>query len=169
MEKPKLPEPWLRGTLTDVPPVQRAVLHALELAKEDLERWCGAMTDEELNARPGDIAPIAFHIRHIARSTDRLLTYAEGNPLSPEQTSAIKSELNPDATRDRLLAELNQSLDGAVTRIRAFSAEELNQARTVGRQQMPTTVGGLLVHVADHTQRHVGQAVVTAKIIKGGM
>src|SRR5260221_9269366 len=78
MDKPNLPEPWLRGTLTDIPPVQRAVLHALELAKEDLERWCGALSDEELNARPGEIAPIAFHIRHIGRSTDRLLTYAEG-------------------------------------------------------------------------------------------
>jgi uncharacterized damage-inducible protein DinB len=167
MEKPNLPEPWLRGTLTDVPPVQRAVLHALELAKEDLERWCASLTDEQLNARPGDIAPVAFHIRHIGRAADRLLTYAEGNPLSPEQISAMKAELNPDATRDQLFAELNQSLDSAAKRIRAFSPEDLNQTRTVGRQQMPTTVGGLIVHVADHTQRHVGQAVTTAKIVKG--
>ena len=166
MDKPKLPEPWLRGTLTDVPPVPRAVLHALELAKEDLERWCASSSDEELNARPGEIAPIAFHIRHIARSTDRLLTYAEGKLLSPEQISAMKSELNPDATRDQLFSELNQALERAATRIRAFSAEDLTHVRTVGRQQMPTTVGGLLVHVADHTQRHVGQAITTAKIVK---
>jgi hypothetical protein len=157
MEKPKLPEPWLRGTLSDLPPVQRAVLHALELAKEDLDRWCRALTDAELNARPADIAPIAFHIRHVGRSTDRLLTYAEGNPLSPEQISAMKSELNPDATRDQLFAELNQALDLAATRIRAFSTEALATTRTVG---------GLLVHVADHAQRHVGQAITTAKIIK---
>jgi len=26
-------------------------------------------------------------------------------------------------------------------------------------------VGGLLVHVAEHTQRHVGQAITTAKIV----
>ena len=166
MDKPNLPEPWLRGTLTDVPPVQRAVLHALELAKEDLARWCGDLTDAQLNARPADIAPIAFHIRHIGRATDRLLTYAEGNPLSPEQISAMKAELNPDATRDQLFAELNQSLELAATRIRAFSVEDLNQTRTVGRQQMPTTVGGLVVHIADHTQRHVGQAITTSKIIK---
>jgi len=104
MEKPKVPEPWLRGTLTDVPPVQRAVLHALELAKEDLERWCDALIDEELNARLGEIAPIAFHIRHIGRATDRLLTYAEGNPLTAEQISAMKAELTPGATRDQLFA-----------------------------------------------------------------
>jgi hypothetical protein len=82
MDKPKLPEPWLRGTLTAVPPVQKAVLHALEMAKEDLERWCGSLTDAELNARPGEIASVAFHIRHIARSMDRLLTYAEAGTLT---------------------------------------------------------------------------------------
>src|SRR5260370_7222674 len=102
MEKPKLPEPWLRGTLTDVPPVQRAVLHALDLAQEDLERWCGALTNEELIARPAEIAPVAFHIRHIGRATDRLLTYAEGNPLGLEQVSLMNPELNPHATHDHL-------------------------------------------------------------------
>jgi hypothetical protein len=30
---------------------------------------------------------------------------------------------------------------------------------------LPTSVGGLLVHCADHTQRHVGQAVTTAKVV----
>jgi len=165
MDKPNLPEPWLRATLTDVPPVQRAVLHALELAKEDLTRWCGDLTDAQLNARPADLAPIAFHMRHICRATDRLLTYAEGNPLTPEHISAMKSELTPDATRDQLFAELNESLDKAAARIRAFSPETLNQPRTVGRQQMPTTVAGLVVHVADHAQRHVGQAISTAKIV----
>jgi hypothetical protein len=44
------PEPWLRGKLTEVPAVQRAVLHALELASEDLHRWCAGLTDTELNA-----------------------------------------------------------------------------------------------------------------------
>lgn len=166
MEKPKLPEPWLRGTLTDVPPVQRAVLHALDLAQEDLERWCGALTNEELNARPAEIAPVAFHIRHIGRATDRLLTYAEGNPLSLEQASLMKAELNPDATHDQLFAELNQALNSAAARIRAFSTEALTITRTVGRQLLPTTVAGLLVHVADHAQRHVGQAITTAKIVK---
>lgn len=165
MEKINLPEPWLRGTLADVAPLQRAVLHALEHAEEDLARWCGDLTDEQINARPADIAPIAFHIRHIGRATDRLLTYAEGNPLTPEQISAMKSELVLDATRDQLFAELNHSLNQAATRIRSFSAEDLNQPRTVGRRQMPTTVAGLVVHVADHAQRHVGQAITTAKIV----
>ena len=165
MEKPKVPEPWLRGTLTEVPPVQRAILHALELAKEDLERWCGDLSDDQLNARPGEIAPVAFHIRHIARSMDRLLTYAEGNPLSPEQIAAMKSEMLPGATRHQVFAELNRALQDAVARVQAFSPEGFSQSRSIGRQQLPTTLGGLLVHVADHTQRHVGQAITTAKIV----
>lgn len=167
MDKPKLPEPWLRGTLTDVAPVQRAVLHALELAVEDLDRWCGELPDEELNARPAGIAPVAFHLRHIARSTDRLLTYAEGGALTSEQIAVMKAELDPGATRAHLFTELRDSLAASARRIKAFSPEGLSEPRAVGRQQMPTTVAGLLVHVADHAQRHVGQAITTAKIVKG--
>jgi uncharacterized damage-inducible protein DinB len=167
MDKSKLPEPWLRGTLTDVSPVQRAVLHALELAKEDLDRWCGDLTDDELNMRPADIAPVAFHIRHIERSTDRLLSYAEAGSLSAEQISAMKAEMEPGATREAVFAELDESMENSTARVNSFSEENLAEKRSVGRQQMPTTVAGLLVHVADHTQRHVGQAITTAKIVKG--
>lgn len=166
MEKSNLPEPWLRGTLTDVQPLQRAVLHALELALEDLQRWCGDLSDDELNARPGNIAPIAFHICHIARSADRLLTYAEGNMLSSEQIASMKTELDAGASCEEVFAELRRALERSAARVREFSAEKLPESRMVGRQQMPTTVAGLLVHVADHTQRHVGQAITTAKIVR---
>ncbi len=165
MHKSALPEPWLRGTLTDVPSVQRAVLHALELAKEDLERWCDGLSDEELNRRPGGIAPVAFHLRHIARSMDRLLTYAEGRQLSAEQIAAMKGELEPGATRNELMAELAVALAKSSKRVRSFLPEHLEEERKVGKKELPTSVGGLLVHVADHTQRHVGQAITTAKIV----
>jgi len=166
MNNPKLPEPWLRGTLTHVHPAQRAVLHALELAKEDLEKWCGDVTDEELNARPGGVAPVAFHLRHIARSTDRLLTYAENRSLSPQQIAAMKQELDPGATREAVFAELTGGLQSAVERILSIPPERMSEPRVVGRQQMPTTVAGLVIHVGDHAQRHVGQAITTAKIVK---
>jgi uncharacterized damage-inducible protein DinB len=165
MQKSDLPEPWLRGTLNDVPAVQRAVLHALELAREDLERWCDGLSDEELHARPGGIAPVAFHLRHIARSMDRLLTYAEGNQLSTEQVSVMKAEMEPRGSRNELMAELVVAIAKSGKRIRAFSEQQLQEERLVGKKQLPTSVGGLLVHVADHTQRHVGQAIITAKIV----
>jgi uncharacterized damage-inducible protein DinB len=160
------PEPWLRGTLTEVPAVQRAVLHALELAREDIGRWTEDLSDEELNARPGEIASVAFHLRHIARSLDRLLTYAEGSELSAAQIEVMKAELNPGARRAELWEELTAALEKSRDRIRAFTPRQLEEARTVGRKRLPTTVGGLLVHVADHTQRHVGQAITTAKIVR---
>jgi uncharacterized damage-inducible protein DinB len=165
MEPSKLPEPWLRDTLTEVPAVQRAVLHALELAKEDLERWCGSLSDEEFNARPAGLAPVAFHLRHIGRSLDRLLTYAEGNQLSGEQVAELKTELDPGATRHELFAELTVAFTKSVARVRAIDAEHLEQRRAVGKKELPATVAGLLVHVADHTQRHTGQAVTTSKFV----
>ncbi len=165
MQKSDLAEPWLRGTLAEVPAVQRAVLHALELAREDLERWCDGLTDEELHARPGGIAPVAFHLRHIARSIDRLLSYAEGKLLSAEQISAMKAEMDPGGSRNELMAELVVAIAKSGKRIRAFSEEQLQEGRHVGKKQLPTSVGGLLVHVADHTQRHTGQAITTAKIL----
>jgi uncharacterized damage-inducible protein DinB len=159
------PEPWLRGTLTNISPVPRAALHTLELAKEDLTRWCGHLSDAELNARPAAIAPVAFHIRHIARSVDRLLTYAEGKTLNEEQLAALKSELALNATRDDLFAELQARLADCATRIAQIDPARLNEPRAVGKKHLPTTVAGLLVHIADHTQRHVGQAITTAKIV----
>jgi uncharacterized damage-inducible protein DinB len=161
------PEPWLRGSLADVPVLTRAVLHALELAVEDIERWCVGLTDGELNARPAGVAPVAFHLRHIVRSADRLLTYADGRQLSPEQISALKTELDAGATKERLFAEFRAGIENAAARVRDFKPAQFADPRKVGKQQLPTTVGSLLIHVADHTQRHVGQAITTAKIVVG--
>jgi len=165
MQKSDLPEPWLRGTLAEVPAVPRAVMHALELAREDLERWCDGLSDEELHARPGGIASVAFHLRHIARSIDRLLSYAEGKQLSADQVSVMKAEMDSRGSRNELMAELVVAIAKSGKRIRAFSEQQLQEERHVGKKQLPTSVGGLLVHVADHTQRHVGQAITTAKIV----
>jgi uncharacterized damage-inducible protein DinB len=161
----KLPEPWLRGTLTEVPPVLRAVLHALELCSNDVCRFCEGLSDEELNTSPFGLPPVAFHLKHIARSTDRLLSYAEGRTLSDDQLAAKQSELDATSTRAGLFSELDAALKSSAVRIRGFSPSRLDEVRLVGKKQLPTTVAGLLVHVADHVQRHVGQAVTTSKIV----
>jgi uncharacterized damage-inducible protein DinB len=160
-----LPEPWLRGTLTQVAPVGRAVLHALQLADEDVQKWCSPLTDEELNARPHGLPSVAFHLRHIARSLHRLLTYAEGEQLSDAQFATLRAEAVDDATHKDLFAEWIASIEATSRRVRILARQSPDMVRTVGRKALPTTVGGLLVHIADHTQRHIGQAVTTAKLI----
>ena len=167
-KKESRPEPWLRGTLREVPPVARSVLHALELAQEDLHKWCDTLTHEEIHTQAHGLASVAFQLRHIARSIDRLLTYAEGGTLSETQMQALQNEKLPGARTEEILAEMDAAIALAGLRVRALASLDPVLPRTVGKIQLPTTLGGLLVHVADHTQRHVGQAIVTAKLVSAG-
>lgn len=162
-------EPWLRGTHTDVPAAGRAVLHALELALDDLSKWTAGLTDAEVHAQPLGLTPIAFHLRHIARATDRILTYAEGGELTAEQLAALKSEQGSEGRQEslaELLAEVEASFSDAAARIRVLATANLDTPRYVGRKRFPTSIGGAVIHVADHTQRHTGQVVTTAKVLR---
>ncbi|HEY1984479.1 MAG TPA: DinB family protein [Terracidiphilus sp.] len=159
-------EPWLRGTYSDMPAVARAVLHALDLALDDLTLWTAGLTDVEAHAQPLGLPSVSFHLKHIARSTDRILTYAEGAQLSSEQLNALKAEKSGEQTLAELLAEVETSFSNASERVRVLGSADFNTPRAVGRKQLPTSIGGALIHVADHTQRHVGQVVTTAKVLK---
>jgi len=159
-------EPWLRGTHTDVPVVARAVLHSFELAGDDAERWTEGLSNLEIHAQPSGLMSVAAQLKHIAGSADRLLTYAEGQQLSDPQLSALKQEHAGAETLEQLLTDLKASLARAADRVRALTTADLNTERKVGRKNLPTTLGGLLVHIAEHTQRHVGQLVTTAKVVK---
>ena len=108
-------------------------------------------------------------MRHIARSVDRILTYAEGGQLTAEQLAALKTELDGEGKLEPLailLAEVEVSFNDAADRIRVLATADLKTPRFVGRKQLPTSIGGAMIHVADHTQRHTGQVVTTAKVIK---
>ncbi|WP_263365957.1 DinB family protein [Edaphobacter bradus] len=166
MEERKI-EPWLRGTRTEVDAMRRGVIHALELAAEDMTRWSEGLSDEEIEARPMGLTSVGFHLRHIARSLDRLLTYAEGQQLSERQLKALRSEMEPGAGREAALMEFAEAIEVAVTRVLKIMPGSFEEARGVGKKMLPTTVGGLLVHCADHTQRHVGQVVTTVKALRG--
>lgn len=160
-------EPWLRGTHAEFQAVPRQILHALELSTEDIEQWCAGLSDSEMEARPFGIASVGFHLRHIARSLDRLLTYAEGKQLSSAQLAALSSELEAPPDKAAVLMEFREAIAWAANRVQRISVGSFEEPRYVGRKRLPTTVGGLLVHCAEHTQRHVGQAVTTAKVVLG--
>jgi hypothetical protein len=70
-------------------------------------------------------------------------------------------------TRDSIFAELEASLDSTRRRLDEIIRNPLDSPIAIGRKRLPTTLGGLLVHAAEHTQRHVGQAITTAKVILG--
>jgi hypothetical protein len=147
--KKSQPEPWLRGTHLEIPAVPRAVLHALELAQEDLTFWCGDLSEPELMATPSGLPSIAFHLRHIARSLGRLLTYAEGRQLNERQRQALTGEADSQCLKTEIFSELSAALADSSARILKLGeqADTLNQPRIVGRKNLPTTVAGLLVHI----------------------
>jgi uncharacterized damage-inducible protein DinB len=158
-------EPWLSGTLTDLPVLQRAVVHSLQMAQEDTQKFCGTLTEIELHARPFGLPSVAFQLRHIARSLDRFCTYAEAHSLTPNQFAALAAEMDPTGTIDSIFDELQTSLDQTRTRLDQIIRNPLDAPIKIGRKQLPTTLAGLLVHAAEHTQRHVGQAITTAKVL----
>jgi hypothetical protein len=136
----------LRGTLTEFPAEQRAILHALELAREDIVQWCEPLAAEETHARPYGLASVAFQLRHIASSLDRLLTYTEGNSLDAAQLKALAAEMSPDGSKGEILAEFEAGLRDAERRVHAIPLSNWQEPRAVGRKKLTTTVAGLLIH-----------------------
>jgi uncharacterized damage-inducible protein DinB len=145
--------------------VGRAVLHALDLALDDLAKWTAGLSEAEVHANPLGLSSVAFHLRHIAGSVDRILCYAEGNSLSAEQLGLLKAEQTGEETLAGLIAAVEASFSNAGERVRVLATADFETFRGVGRKQLPTSIGGALIHVADHTQRHVGQVVTTAKVL----
>jgi hypothetical protein len=144
--------------------------HALAQAEEDLPAAAASLTVDELWARPGGAASVGFHLRHIAGSIDRLLTYARGESLTEGQRAALAAEGEPGSPATgagALVALATAAVRGAIDVLRRTPVATLGEPRAVGGKRLPSTVMGLLFHVAEHTQRHVGQAVTTAKVVRG--
>ncbi len=160
-------EAWLNGKLEGFAPVVMPAAHALTQAIVDLKSATKTLTAEELTARLNDAPSIAFHLRHIAGSVDRLLTYARGGKLNAAQFDFLKAETNnSDSNAAALTERAIYEIENALETLKTIAPETLFEERFVGRQKLPTTVFGLLFHIAEHTARHVGQIVTTAKIVK---
>jgi uncharacterized damage-inducible protein DinB len=161
-----LPEPWLRGPVDGVHPVIGAVLHSFQQAREDLAKHTEGLALEQIWATPHGFGSVGFHLRHIAGSTGRLTTYLTGDDLSDQQFAALRSEHDPGASREELLAGIDREFENTERILRTIHSPSFTEPRAVGRKQLPTTVGGLLVHIAEHTQRHVGQAIAAARLAR---
>jgi uncharacterized damage-inducible protein DinB len=81
--------------------------------------------------------------------------------------AAARAEQGPgDEEAGPLVARVHAAIDVALAQLRATPRAALLEAREVGRARLPSTVLGLLFHVAEHTQRHTGQVIATAKVVR---
>ena len=158
-------EPWMSGRLSGLHPVMAALLYSFQHARADLETWTKDLSTTDLSRSVLGLAPLSFHIRHIAGSVDRLLTYARGEQLSAEQLSALRDESGSGMSREALMRTLDDVLDRAGVTVRGLDPRSLADLREIGRKRIPVPLGTLLVHIAEHTQRHVGEAIITAQAV----
>ncbi|ACT91472.1 DinB family protein [Dyadobacter fermentans] len=168
MQKKEQLEVWLRGPLPEIPALLQPVAHALLQAREELGIFANTFPTKLLWEKPAGVASVGFHLQHLAGVLDRLFTYAREESLSESQMAFLKAEGNEpfvDCTYNYLLEQFSNQLETALQQLRATNSETLTEIRYVGRAMVPSTHLGLLFHAAEHTQRHVGQLLVTAKVL----
>jgi uncharacterized damage-inducible protein DinB len=160
-------EPWLNGPIEGVPPHLMPVFHSFAMVREDLARYTEGLTTEDVWRRTGSLPSLGFHLRHMGESVDRLVTYLCGEQLSETQIATLKQEGEPGvASLAELLAGVDAKLSAAESRLRTIAKDSMEEPRYIGKKRLPSTVLGLLVHIAEHTQRHLGQAITTAKLAR---
>jgi len=157
----------MRGPIAGIEPLVMPVFHSFMMVREDLAKFTAGVKQEDVWRQVGTLPTLGFHLRHLPGSADRLTTYLMGGELSPEQLAFMKAEGVPGASLEELLAGVDQGLRSVEDRIRTIDPATIHEPRFIGRKRLPTTVLGLLVHIAEHSQRHLGQAITTAKMLKG--
>ncbi len=168
MEKTNVPEVWLRGPVGDVPPLLQPVAHTLLQSLEEVKKYMNGFPEELLWEKPAGVASVGFHLMHLTGVVDRLFTYAQGEALSEVQFAWLSSEGKPGDPPYHaagLISKFDVQVAKALIQLRNTNEQTLREPRAVGRAQLPSTVLGLLFHAAEHTQRHVGGLLVTAKVL----
>lgn len=163
-------EAWLDGPVPRVPPLLQPVAHTLLQVRREVQILVASLPDDALWSRPNGVASAGFHLQHLRGVVDRLFTYARGEPLSDMQREALRIEgTDPSGTRTAasLSDDFGSQVDAALAQLAATDESSLLDFRGVGRAQLPSTVLGLLVHAAEHCSRHLGQLLVTVRVVVG--
>ncbi|MGN6163155.1 MAG: DinB family protein [Flavisolibacter sp.] len=162
-----LPEVWLRGPIENVPSLLQPVAHTLMQAVEEVKKIMEIFPDKLLWKRPAEVASPGFHLQHMAGVIDRLSTYAQGKTLSESQMAYLQNEGKEiSITSPELVRQFEEKVNDLIKLLRTTDEATLTTQRSVGRKALPSTVMGLLFHAAEHTMRHVGQLLVTVRVIK---
>jgi hypothetical protein len=156
----------MRGIVPGIDPVVGHLLRASEQIREDIERAVAPLTVAQIWAAPHGMTPVGFHVKHLAGSTERLSTYLEGHQLSAGQLAALKAENAGNETAEQLIAAVRAALNRYEELVRALTPEHFSDVREIGRKRLQTTAISLAIHIAEHGQRHVGQAISAAKLVR---
>lgn len=159
-------EPWLSGPVEGVHPLVAPLIHSFTQVREDAAHWTEGLSVEQLWAEPSGAGSVGFHVRHAGGAAERLCAYLLGKALNEAQVAAAKAEKTGGATRQELLAELNARLDAVEAAVKGLPPGSYTEPRGVGKKLLPTTVMGIIVHITEHTQRHIGEAIVTSKWVR---
>lgn len=159
-------EPWLSGSLPHLDPLRAGVCYSFMQVRAEIRHWTAGLDDNSVWAAPPGLPPPGFHLRHIAGSLDRLCTYLRGEVLTDAQMASLATEMRPEGTLAELVDAVEASLDLAESQVLAVDPTAFSEFRGVGRRRLPTTAGGLILHLAEHTQRHLGQLITTVKVVR---
>jgi hypothetical protein len=160
---------WLRGPMPGIPAMLQPVAHTILQVRDEVNRYMADFPEIFLWVKPNGMASPGFHLQHICGILDRLFTYARGEMLNEQQFTYLSiegKEPEKECSVNQLLAALNEQVDKAIEQLSNTDEATLTQVRGVGRAQIPATVIGLLVHAAEHSMRHTGQLLVTARLLK---
>jgi len=146
------------------------VAHALLQAQEEVNELVTNSPTELLWEKPAGVASVGFHLQHIPGVLDRLFTYTRGQQLSDEQLKYLSAEgkkLEVEITINDLVQRFNDQVEKTGDQLKTMDESTLTEPRFVGRKQLPSTVLGLIFHSAEHTMRHLGQLLVTVRVLTG--
>lgn len=143
------------------------LIYTFEQAREELATFTRGLSQDQLWCKVAG-GSVGFHLGHIAGSVDRLATYLRGEFLTDAQMAFLKSESVSGASLDALLQALDAVFLRVIALVKSIDPAMYLEVRGVGRKALPTTVAGLIIHISEHTQRHLGQAILTAKIVRAG-
>jgi len=163
-------EVWQRGPVENIPALLQPVAHALLQAREEVHAIMNDFPEDLLWEKPAGVASPAFHLQHLTGVLDRLFTYARKQLLSEKQLHALHIEGKKNETsltKDQLIENFDKQVDQAINELSKTNINSLTGARGVGRKQIPTTLIGLYFHAAEHSMRHVGQLLVTTRVLQG--
>ncbi|MBC7408460.1 MAG: DinB family protein [Arcicella sp.] len=161
-------EVWMRGPIAGLIPLLQPIAHAILQAREEVNLMMIDFPDALIWERPSGVASVAFHLQHLSGVLDRIFTYANNQILNEDQLEqlALESDSTQYLTVKGLLTRFNNQVNKALTQLKNTEEKTLLEFRGVGRKQIPSNQLGLLFHAAEHTQRHVGQLLVTIRILK---